>query len=123
LSRLHAAEAGLADSVHFQRLPANEVRSRFQYGHLITNPPYGERLGELPQVEQLYQELGEVWRNLETWSLHLLTTHPSPERLVGRRWDKSRKLYNGRLECHYFQFFGPRPPKRETVQDPVATTT
>lgn len=111
LARQHAVEAGVGDAIHFQRLPAAEVRSRFKYGHMIANPPYGERLGGVKEVEGLYLELGETFKRLDNWSLHILTTQQSPERLIGRRWDKSRKLYNGRLECHYFQFFGPRPPK------------
>ena len=113
LARKHAIEAGLEEVLHFQRLPVAEVRSRFKYGHMIANPPYGERLGDVSEVETLYRGLGETFNRLENWSLHMLTTHPSPERLIGRRWDKSRKLYTGRLECHYFQFFGPRPPREE----------
>jgi len=112
LARVHASEAGLAEAVHFQRLSVADVRSRFSYGHLITNPPYGERLGELNEVEELYRLLGATFMRLENWSLHMLTTHMSPERLIGRRWDKSRKLYSGKLECHYYQFFGPRPTSR-----------
>ncbi|WP_088189040.1 class I SAM-dependent RNA methyltransferase [Desulfosporosinus sp. FKA] len=113
LARTHAQEAGLSDLIHFQRLPVAEVRSRYNYGHIITNPPYGERLGQKDEIEQLYLELGETFNRLENWSLHVITNQQYPERLMGRRWDKSRKLYNGRLECHYYQFFGPRPP-RET---------
>ncbi|EGW38021.1 class I SAM-dependent RNA methyltransferase [Desulfosporosinus sp. OT] len=111
LARTHALQAGVEDVLHFQRLPVAEVRSRFKYGHMIANPPYGERLGDVKEVEGLYLELGETFNRLENWSLHMLTTHQFPERLIGRRWDKSRKLYTGRLECHYFQFFGPRPPR------------
>ncbi|MGI6120201.1 MAG: THUMP domain-containing class I SAM-dependent RNA methyltransferase [Desulfosporosinus sp.] len=109
LARKHALEAGLNGVIHFQRLPVVDVRSRFKYGHMIANPPYGERLGESKEIDRLYLELGETFKRLENWSLHMLTTHKFPERLIGRRWDKSRKLYSGRLECHYFQFFGPRP--------------
>lgn len=111
LARTHAIDAGVEGVIHFQRLPVAEVRSRFKYGHLIANPPYGERLGDVKDVEGLYVELGETFKRLDNWSLHILTTHKFPERLIGRRWDKSRKLYNGRLECHYFQFYGPRPPR------------
>lgn len=114
LARTHAAEANLKDVIHFQRLPVAEVRSRFKYGHIITNPPYGERLGDLKDIEGLYRELGKVFLGLENWSLHMLTTQQTPEQLIGRRWDKSRKLYNGRLECHYYQFFGPKPPRKTT---------
>lgn len=111
LARTHAIDAGVEGVIHFQRLPVAEVRSRFKYGHMIANPPYGERLGDVKDVEGLYVELGETFKRLDNWSLHILTTHKFPERLIGRRWDKSRKLYNGRLECHYFQFYGPRPPR------------
>lgn len=120
LARTHAEEAGLKDKVFFQKLPAAEVRSRFQYGHIITNPPYGERLGEIDDVKKLYEDLGNTFRELPTWSLHVITTFKNPEDMIGRRWDKSRKLYNGRLECHYYQFFGPKPPRRpkpETSDD------
>lgn len=122
LARTHALEAGVEDVIHFQRLPVAEVRSRFKYGHMIANPPYGERLGDVTEIEGLYLELGETFNRLENWSLHMLTTHQFPERLIGRRWDKSRKLYTGRLECHYFQFFGPRPP-REAYQNDVNKTS
>lgn len=122
LARTHALEAGVDDVIHFQRLPVADVRSRFKYGHMIANPPYGERLGDVTEIEGLYLELGETFKRLENWSLHMLTTHQFPERLIGRRWDKSRKLYTGRLECHYFQFFGPRPP-REPYQNEANKTT
>jgi len=122
LARTHALEAEVEDVIHFQRLPVAEVRSRFKYGHMIANPPYGERLGDVTEIEGLYLELGETFNRLQNWSLHMLTTHQFPERLIGRRWDKSRKLYTGRLECHYFQFFGPRPP-REPYQNDANKTT
>ncbi|KGP77050.1 N-6 DNA methylase [Desulfosporosinus sp. Tol-M] len=118
LARTHALEAGVEDAIHFQRLAVADVRSRFKYGHMIANPPYGERLGDVTEIEGLYLELGETFKRLQNWSLHMLTTHQFPERFIGRRWDKSRKLYNGRMECHYFQFFGPRPP-REAYQNAI----
>jgi len=108
LARAHAVAAGVADTVFFQRLPARDVRSRFSGGCLVVNPPYGERLGDRLAAEAVYRELGQAWRDLDGWSLHLLTSHPHPEKLIGERWDKSRKLYNGRLECHLYQFFRER---------------
>ncbi len=122
LARQHALEAGLNEVIHFQRLPVADVRSRFKYGHMIANPPYGERMGDSKEIEGLYLELGETFKRLENWSLHMLTTHKSPEQLIGRRWDKSRKLYSGRLECHYFQFFGPRPPRKPYKDEANKTT-
>jgi putative N6-adenine-specific DNA methylase len=105
----------LGDRIFFQKLPVRDVRSRFRYGHIITNPPYGHRLGEVEEVEVLYKDLAKVSQELEDWSIHFITTLQKPERLMGRKWDKNRKLYNGRLECHFYQFFGPKPPRKKTI--------
>ena len=113
LARYHARQAGVAENVFFQKLPAAELRSAQKYGYLICNPPYGERLGDRSQVERLYREMGAAFRELDTWSYYVLTAHPDFERLFGRRADKKRKLYNGRIQCNYYQFFGPRPPRRD----------
>lgn len=112
LAKIHTQEAGLGEKIFFQKLPVKEVRSRFRYGYLITNPPYGQRLGSKDEVESVYKELGSVYKELEDWSLNMLTTLDKPEIYIGKRWDKNRKLYNGRIECHYYQFFGPKPPKK-----------
>lgn len=113
LARIHSREAGFENKIYFQRLPVKEIKSRFKYGHIITNPPYGLRINKDEDISSIYSELGTVWRALGTWSLHVLTAMPQPEIYIGRRWDKSRKLYNGRIECHFFQFFGPKPPPRK----------
>ncbi len=110
LARLHAAQAGVGDVVHLQKLPLSEVRSRFKYGCLICNPPYGERIGDRHEAESLYRQMGEAFRHLEAWSIYVLTTHPQFERFYGRKADRRRKLYNGRLEATYYQFYGPKPP-------------
>jgi len=118
LARIHAEEAGLKDSIYFQKLAVKDLRSRFRYGHIITNPPYGQRLTIDEDQGNPYMELGEVFNMLSDWSLHLITSLPKPEQYIGRRWDKSRKLYNGRLECHFYQFYGPKPPaNKKTVTD------
>lgn len=114
LARYHAVQAGVDQVVSFQKLPLAEVRTKRKYGYIICNPPYGERLGDMPQVENLYREMGRVFKALDTWSFYVITSHPDFERLLGRRADKKRKLYNGRIQCNYYQFFGPRPlrPKK-----------
>ncbi|WP_066632759.1 THUMP domain-containing class I SAM-dependent RNA methyltransferase [Desulfolucanica intricata] len=113
LARYHAREAGIDEQVKFQKLPVAELRSRYRYGYIICNPPYGERLGDRPRVEQLYREMGAVFRKLDTWSYYVLTSHEGFEKLFGRTADKNRKLYNGRIQCRYYQFFGPHPPRRK----------
>lgn len=111
LARYHARQAKVEKHIHFQRQPLAQVGSQAKYGWLITNPPYGERLGELKEAETLYQEMNVAFKNLDTWSFYILTSHPRFEQIFGRRADKKRKLYNGRIQCNFYQFFGPKPPK------------
>ena len=113
MARYHAEQAGVEEQIKFQKLPVSEFRSRKKYGCIITNPPYGERLGEAKEVEELYRQMGKAFKDLDTWSFYVLTSHPRFEQLFGRKADKRRKLYNGRIECQYYQYYGPRPPKRE----------
>lgn len=112
LARYHARQAGVDGHIHWQQLPVAELRTQQKYGYIICNPPYGQRLEELPAVERLYQEMGRVFKALDTWSFYVLTAHHNFEKLFGRRSDKKRKLYNGRIECNYYQFLGPKPPRR-----------
>jgi putative N6-adenine-specific DNA methylase len=112
LARYHAKMAGVEKDVHLQRMPVSDIRSKYRYGFIICNPPYGGRLGEMKEVEKLYREMGKVFNSLDTWSYYILTSHPGFERLFGRKADKKRKLYNGRIQCNYYQFFGPPPKQR-----------
>lgn len=114
LARYHAKQAGVADQIHFQQRPVADLQTKRKYGYLICNPPYGERLEEQKVVESLYQEMGRAFAPLDTWSFNVLVTSPRFEALFGRKSDKNRKLYNGRIECHFYQFFGPRPPREKT---------
>ena len=110
IARHNAAEAGL-DHIHFQSRSFAEISSRKKYGKIICNPPYGQRIGELKEIETMYQEMGRVFSKLDTWSYYILSPHPNFEKLFGRPATKKRKLYNGDLKVDYFQYFGPRPPK------------
>ena len=121
IARRNAELAGVEDSIAFQTLPVAEVRSRKKYGCIITNPPYGERLGDRKEAEELYREMGKVFRELDTWSFYVLTSHEGFERLFGRRADRKRKLYNGRIKVDYYQFHGPRPPRQDDGRDPRDT--
>lgn len=116
LARYHAKQAGVESSIHLQRMPMNEIKSRYKYGFIICNPPYGERLGEVEEIEKLYRQMGIVFKQFDTWSYYVLTSNLDFEKIFGRRADKKRKLYNGRLLCNYFQFYGP-PPKRQLTED------
>ena len=102
----------MAEDIHWQERPFAELRAKAEYGCIITNPPYGERMGDDAEIEQLYQTFPLVLRRLPTWSHYILSARPDLEALVGQRADRRRKLYNGPLECTYYQFHGPRPPRR-----------
>ncbi|HMM69467.1 MAG TPA: class I SAM-dependent RNA methyltransferase, partial [Gudongella oleilytica] len=80
-----------------------------EYGVVITNPPYGERMGEREEVRKLYTDFGSKFRPLETWSLYVITSNEEFESLYGKKADRKRKLYNGRIKVDYYQFYGPRP--------------
>lgn len=114
--RFHAERAGVGADIHFQCRDVGELKTRRKYGCLITNPPYGERLGDSLQAEILYRRLAEVVAPLDTWSVYVLTAHPRFEHVFGRRAGRRRKLYNGRIECTYFQYPGPRPPHRREFE-------
>jgi putative N6-adenine-specific DNA methylase len=107
----HARLAGVADHVRFETRPVKLFGTNADYGTIVTNPPYGERLGDEPQVEQLYREMGEAFRRNETWSVFVLTSFDRFEHFYGKKADKKRKLYNGRIRCDFYQYMGPRPPR------------
>ncbi|NEU31292.1 class I SAM-dependent RNA methyltransferase [bacterium LRH843] len=113
LAANNAAEAGFGDMITFKQMQVKDFKHRGEYGILIGNPPYGERLGEQEQVEQMYKDMGNTFKFLDTWSIYMLTSHEGFEELYGKKATKKRKLYNGNIKTDYYQFFGPRPPRNE----------
>ena len=109
LARHHAANAGVANDIHFQQRAFADLASRMQHGCVICNPPYGERVSERSEVRELYASMPAVLRNLRTWSHYILTSYRGFEQLIGQPADRRRKLYNGPIECTYYQFHGPKP--------------
>ena len=109
LANENAEKAGVDDCVHFEVKSAKDITLLGDYGVLITNPPYGERIGELKEVEGLYRALGASMAENNTWSTYVITSMEYFESLFGRRADKKRKLFNGRIKTDYYQFEGPRP--------------
>ena len=120
LARYHAEQAGVADDLHFQQRYFADLSSPRQYGCTIMNPPYGLRLGEEREVEALYRTLPEVLRRLKTWSHYILSARGDLEQLVGQKADRRRKLFNAQIQCTYFQFYGPRPPKANSELSPTS---
>ena len=110
LAKEHAQEAGMLGDIQFRVLDVLEMKPQREYGVVICNPPYGERVGDSESAEAIYDDMADAFAPLSTWSIYVLTSHPGFERHFRRRADRRRKLYNGRIECTYFQFFGPPPP-------------
>ncbi|WP_089612547.1 THUMP domain-containing class I SAM-dependent RNA methyltransferase [Dehalobacterium formicoaceticum] len=113
IARENSTEAGFEDQIHFQRMPLAELSSAKKYGKIICNPPYGERLGSMEEITALYREMGQVFTKLDTWSFYILTAYEGFEKLFGKKASKKRKLYNGDIKVDYYQYFGPRPPRKK----------
>lgn len=112
IAKANAEEIGLGDSITFKQLAVHDFTTEKEYGVMVANPPYGERLGEEESVRKLYKEMGEVFRLLKTWSKYILTSDLTFEQYYGARATKKRKLYNGALRTDLFQYWGERPPRR-----------
>ncbi len=108
-ARDNAANLGLEDDIAFFMKDMRDVDLNEDYGVVITNPPYGERMGEKEEVRKLYTDFGSKFRPLETWSVYVITSNEEFESLYGKKADRKRKLYNGRIKVDYYQFYGPRP--------------
>lgn len=111
LAGYHIRKAGVADGITLKTQALNQIKMSSEYGVLLANPPYGERIGEEKEVEKLYKEFGALSQQLDTWSFFVITSHQHFERLFGKRADKNRKLFNGRIETHFYQYLGPLPPR------------
>lgn len=112
-ARQNAADAGVDHLIHFQQRPVSQLRHPKKYGFIITNPPYGERLEEREALPELYRTFGESFRKLEDWSAYMITSYDEAERYFGRKADKNRKIYNGMIKTYFYQFMGPKPPRRQ----------
>lgn len=112
VARRNAKEAGVEHLIHFQERDVKELRHPKKYGFVITNPPYGERLEDKKDLPGLYRAFGESFRMLDSWSAYMITSYEDAERYFGRKSDKNRKIYNGMLKTYFYQFEGPKPPKR-----------
>lgn len=111
-ARANAERAGVDHLIHFQQRPLSQLSHPKKYGFLITNPPYGERLEEKAALPAIYRELGERFAALDSWSAYVITSFEDAEKYIGRKADKNRKIYNGMLKTYFYQFSGPKPPRR-----------
>lgn len=112
-ARENAKLAGVDHLIHFQQRPVSALSHPKKYGFLVTNPPYGERIEEKENLPALYRELGERFASLDAWSAYIITAYEDAEKYIGRKADKNRKIYNGMMKTYFYQFLGPKPPRRK----------
>ena len=112
VARRNAREAGVDHLIHFQERDVRDLSHPKKYGFIITNPPYGERLEDKRDLPELDRAFGESFRRLDSWSAYMITSYEDAERYFGRKAQKNRKIYNGMLKTYFYQFPGPKPPRK-----------
>lgn len=108
IAKENAKKAGVGDSIRFKQMQLSDYTPENDFGILISNPPYGDRLLDEEAVQELYRQMGEVYRQMPTWSKYILTSDETFETFYGERATKKRKLYNGALKVDYYQYWGKR---------------
>ena len=112
IARENAKRAGVGNLIHFQVRDVKDTRHPKKFGFIISNPPYGERLEEKKNLPKLYRTLGDVYKGLDSWSMYLITSYEFTEKDLGIKAQKNRKIYNGMIKTYFYQFPGPKPPKK-----------
>lgn len=112
IAKENAARAGVEKLIHFQKRDVAELSHSGKYGFIITNPPYGERLEEKENLPALYQTFGERFKALDSWSAYFISSFEDAQECFGGKADKNRKIYNGMLKTYFYQYMGPKPPKK-----------
>jgi len=116
-ARKNAQLAGVDHLIHFQARPVSKLSHSKKYGFIITNPPYGERLEEKKALVPLYTEIGKRYKALDSWSAFIITSYEDAEKDMGIKATKNRKIYNGMIKTYFYQFMGPKPPKKGKVNE------
>ncbi len=116
-ARANAKLAGVDHLIHFQQRDIHELHHPKKYGFIICNPPYGERISEKAELPALYTTIGERYRALDSWSMYLITSYEDTQKYIGRKADKNRKIYNGMMKTYFYQYMGPKPPKKRTQEE------
>ncbi len=111
-AKANAEAAGVEDCIRFAAADVAAMRTKSLGGVIVTNPPYGERIGDKQGIEKIYEAYRRFFRENPTWSLFVVTADKSIEKKLERQAERRRKLYNGRMEVCYYQFHGEKPPKQ-----------
>lgn len=109
IARANAKMAGVEHLIHLQKRDVAQLSHPKKYGFIITNPPYGERLEDKNNLAKLYGTLGERYRQLDSWSMYVITAYEQAQQAIGRKADKNRKIYNGMMKTYFYQFMGAKP--------------
>lgn len=117
LSKENALRAGMEDLISVRLRDVCGFEQQEEYGVIVCNPPYGERLGDLKDARRLYRIMGKRFALCDTWSCYILTSDEEFEQFYGKKADKKRKLYNGMIKCDCYQYFGPKPPYRRGANE------
>lgn len=110
-ARRNAARAGMDDYIKFECLDVKDVTLPGKYGVMITNPPYGDRIGDKETVERISEDLGRIFGRDKTWSNYIITPFERFEKLYGAKASRKRKLFNGNVKVNYYQYYGERKPR------------
>lgn len=113
MARENAKMAGVEKLIHLQQRGVEELSHSGKYGFIITNPPYGERLETDETLPEIYRALGDRYRELDSWSMYMITAWEDAQKYIGRNADKNRKIYNGMMKTYLYQYIGPKPPKKK----------
>ena len=116
-ARDNARAAGVDGLIHFQQRDVASLSHPKKYGFIVTNPPYGERLEEKAALPAIYRTFGERFRTLDSWSAYVITAYKDAERDMGLKAAKNRKIYNGMMKTYFYEFPGPKPPRRKTEEE------
>ncbi len=116
IAKFHAQRAGVEDCIRFSCADMRKFTSEEAYGVIISNPPYGERLGKEEDLRALYTDFSRTFRRLPDWSCYFITAYTGAERAFGKRADKVRTLYNANLECGFYSYLGKKPPKTQFLE-------
>lgn len=115
MARENAERAGVMDLIHLQQRPVSALSHQGKYGFIVTNPPYGERLEEKEALPRIYRALGMRFEQLDSWSMYMITSYENAQKDIGKMADRNRKIYNGMLKTYYYQYLGPKPPRRDNA--------
>lgn len=105
VARANARRAGVQDIIRFETAEAAAFRRKEPGGVIVCNPPYGERVMEKREAEEVYRAFGKAFRTLDGWKLYILSSHTEFERTFGKTATKKRKLYNGMIKCDLFMYY------------------